>query len=110
MTAHCPTPRVYTPSVLALFRNVVWNCVFVDVLALPVGHQEYHGFLFADLGHDGGELVQVAAVEVLSLPEVQDRRRRTGFGREEAHVSAYKETETSSEISLEEKHHGFVRV
>lgn len=65
----------------------------VDVLALPVGHQEYHGLLFADLGHDGGELVQVATVEVLSFPEVQDRRRGTRFGREEAHVSACRETE-----------------
>ena len=37
-------------------------------LALSVGDKEYHGFLFADVGHDGGQLVDVAAVEMLCLP------------------------------------------
>lgn len=57
-------------------------------LALAVGDQEDHGFLFADVRHDGGQLVDVAAVEVLRLPQVQDHRGRTRFGCKEAHVSA----------------------
>lgn len=41
-------------------------------LALPVRHQEDHGFLFANLGHDGRQLVEIAAVEMLRFPQVQD--------------------------------------
>lgn len=37
-------------------------------LALAIGDQEYHGFLFADVGHDRGQLVDVATVEMLRLP------------------------------------------
>lgn len=57
-------------------------------LALAVGDQEYHGFLFADVGHDGSQLVDVAAVEMLRLPQVQDHRGRARFGCKETHVSA----------------------
>lgn len=60
-------------------------------LALAIRDQEYHGFLFADVGHDRGQLVDVAAVEMLCLPQVQDHRGRARFGCKETHVSAERE-------------------
>ena len=57
-------------------------------LALAIRDQEYHGFLFADVSHDRGQLVDVAAVEMLCLPQVQDHRGWARFGCKETHVSA----------------------
>lgn len=57
-------------------------------LALAIGDQEYHGFLFSNVSHDRGQLVDVAAVEMLRLPQVQDHRGRARFGCKETHVSA----------------------
>lgn len=62
-------------------------------LALAIRDQEYHGFLFADVGHDRGQLVDVAAVEMLCLPQVQDHRGRARFGCKETHVSAEREAQ-----------------
>lgn len=59
-----------------------------SVLAVAVRHQEYHGFLFADVGHYCGQLVDVAAVEMLRLPQVQDYRGWARFGCKETHVPA----------------------
>lgn len=56
-------------------------------LALAIWDQEYHGFLFADVSHDCGQLVDVATVEMLRLPQVQNHRGRACFGRKETHVS-----------------------
>lgn len=56
-------------------------------LALAIRDQEYHGFLFANVGHDRGQLVDVAAVEMLCLPQVQDHRGWARFGCKETHVS-----------------------
>lgn len=60
-------------------------------LALAIRDQEYHGFLFANVSHDGGQLVDVAAVEMLCLPQVQDHRGWARFGCKETHVSAQNE-------------------
>lgn len=60
-------------------------------LALAIRDQEYHGFLFANVGHDRGQLVDVAAVEMLCLPQVQDHRGWARFGCKETHVSAAEE-------------------
>lgn len=61
-------------------------------LALAIRDQEYHGFLFANVSHDGGQLVDVAAVEMLCLPQVQDHRGWARFGCKETHVSAERRT------------------
>lgn len=57
-------------------------------LALAIRDQEYHGFLFANVSHDRGQLVDVATVEMLCLPQVQDHRGWARFGCKETHVSA----------------------
>lgn len=60
-------------------------------LAFAIRDQEYHGFLFANVSHDRRQLVDVAAVEMLRLPQVQDHRGWTRFGCKETHVSAEKQ-------------------
>lgn len=62
-------------------------------LALAIRDQEYHGFLFANVSHDRGQLVDVAAVEMLCLPQVQDHRGWARFGCKETHVSAERRTQ-----------------
>lgn len=68
-------------------------------LAVAIRDQENHGFLFADVGHDGGQLVDVAAVEMLRLPEVQDPRGGARFGCKETHVSAGTEEKIRNQFS-----------
>ncbi|TNN28571.1 hypothetical protein EYF80_061279 [Liparis tanakae] len=75
-------------TLMTLMRTsaMIGGCVAVPPrsgLALPVRHQEDHGLLLADVGHDGGQLVDVAAVEVLRLPQVQDQRAAYLSGEEE---------------------------
>lgn len=61
---------------------------FISGLALAIRDQENHGFLLANVSHDCGQLVDVAAVEMLRLPQVQDHRGWARFGCKETHVSA----------------------
>lgn len=76
------------------------SSVPVSGLALAVRDQEYHGFLFADVSHDRGQLVDVAAVEMLRLPQVQDHRGRACFGCKETHVSAAAGRQEGAEIRV----------
>lgn len=80
----------------------LWASLFpFSGLALAIRDQEYHGFLFANVGHDCGQLVDVAAVEMLRLPQVQDHRGWARFGCKETHVSAREgEHKNSSETFL----------
>lgn len=56
-------------------------------LAFTIRDQEYHRLLFANVSHDCSQLVDVATVEMLCLPQVQDHRGWARFGCKETHVS-----------------------
>ncbi len=80
--------------VCVLLCSVLFLCTSLSPfsgLALAIRDQEYHGFLFANVSHDRGQLVDVAAVEMLCLPQVQDHRGWARFGCKETHVSAVTE-------------------
>lgn len=79
-----------------LLCSVLFLCTSLSPfsgLALAIRDQEYHGFLFANVSHDRGQLVDVAAVEMLCLPQVQDHRGWARFGCKETHVSAERRTQ-----------------
>lgn len=87
---------IYFLNHVRLYVVIFFPCTspfFFSGLALAIRDQEYHGFLFANISHDGGQLIDVAAVEMLCLPQVQDHRGWAHFGCKETHVSAEKGTQ-----------------
>lgn len=98
----CCVPVLFPPSVPVSSPCFLF-IIFISGLALAIGDQENHGFLLANVSHDCGQLVDVAAVEMLRLPQVQDHRGWARFGCKETHVSARDKEKKGGEGRLEEQ-------
>lgn len=100
----CVVFLYFPPPLCQSLPLVFFFFYFISGLALAIGDQENHGFLLANVSHDCGQLVDVAAVEMLRLPQVQDHRGWARFGCKETHVSARdREKKKGEEGGLEEQ-------